>query len=291
MTSVDQACRATVRPTGLRPLRSRRVDGTGSVAAATSATVVLLPHAGGNPGSYRSFADALPAEADVLGYCYPGRLDRLAEPPLGEVGALADAVAAELRDLVPRCTTGAGAEPGERHPPLVLVGHSMGSYVALETASRLERDGRRVALVVASGSRPPHRVRPRHVVAGGAAAVMADAVRLDPSCRPVFDDPDLRDLVLPALLADYAAVEAYRRADVQPLGCPVVSYAGADDPVAPPVDVMGWGDWSAVTADRQGGAGSRLAVRRHRTFAGGHFFVTTDAAVPADLGGLLLHLA
>ncbi len=287
---MDTARRAPIRPTGLRSLRTRRTDGAGPVRATASATVVLLPHAGGNPASYRSFAEALPVEVDVVGYCYPGRLDRLAEPPLEDVGAIADAVASELRDLVPRCTAEAGNQPGERRPPLVLVGHSMGSYVALEAALRLERDGGHVALVVASGSRPPHRVRPRHVVAGGAAAVVADAVRLDPSCRPVFDDPDLRDLVLPALLADYAAVETYRRADVQPLGCPVVSYAGADDPVVSPADVAGWGDWSAAPTARAGGPDSSRGGRRHRTFAGGHFFVTTDAAVPVHLGELLLQL-
>lgn len=242
---------------GLRRLR----DGTGPM------TLVVLPHAGGNPGHYRQLVAALPAQVTVLGVCYPGRLDRLADAPHLTITDLADEVSSDVHAAMGTALT-AG--------PVAFFGHSMGSYVAAEAAVRLQRLGSPIDLLVASGSRAPHRARARHITMGGDAAIIGDATRLDPASAAALEDLELRELVLPALRSDYTAVERYRRPVAPRLDCPVVSYAGTDDTIAPPVEVARWAECGART--------------QHRTFPGGHFFTTTCPDVADDLGRRLLLL-
>lgn len=263
--------RHTVRVgAGLRRLR----DGTGPV------TLVVLPHAGGNPGHYRRLVEAMPAQVTVLGVCYPGRLDRLAEATYSSVVDLATEVAADVNAVLSALPpSGVGRSGPARGPagPVAFFGHSMGSYVAAEAAERLEQLGSPVDLLVASGSRAPHRTRARHVTMGGDDAIIEDATRLDPSSAAALDDLELRELVMPALRSDYAAVERYRRSAAPRLCCPVISYAGADDSIAPADEVARW----AECATRS----------QHRTFPGGHFFTQTCPEVADDLGRRLLLLA
>ncbi|RCV51556.1 thioesterase II family protein, partial [Marinitenerispora sediminis] len=92
--------------------------------------LVCFPHAGGPATYYTPMSTNLAALApfvDVVALQYPGRQDRLAEPPVADLADLADLVTAELLPLA--------AGP----LPLALFGHSMGAELAFETARRLER--------------------------------------------------------------------------------------------------------------------------------------------------------
>lgn len=243
-------------------------------------TLVLLPHAGGNPGHYRALVAAMPPQVTVLGVCYPGRLDRLADAPTRSITDLAVEVCADLLTEVVSRVPGRAPDPdlGPRHTagPIALFGHSMGSYVAAETALRLQEHTTPPSLLMVSGSRAPHRTRPRHVTQGGDIAIIEDATRLDPSSAAALDDLELRELVLPALRSDYAAVENYRRLTPPTFSCPLVSYAGADDAIAPPEEVARWADAAPHS--------------EHRTFPGGHFFTRSSPDLATDIGRRLLQL-
>src|SRR5262249_10827069 len=88
--------------------------------------------------------------------------------------------------------------------------------------------------------------------------------------------PELRELVLPVIRADFAMVEAYRFRPEPPLATPIVVLAGAADPEADPRDMTGW---SAHTT---------LWTRLY-TFPGDHFFIQSARddvlrVVAAELG-------
>jgi medium-chain acyl-[acyl-carrier-protein] hydrolase len=96
--------------------------------------------------------------------------------------------------------------------------------------------------------------------------------RLDGTPAAVFDDDELRQLVLPTLRADFTAVETYRPRTRPPLPCPIVAYAALDDGVVTPAEMERWSEHTSARFEL-------------RTVRGGHFFLQDDP------GGLARRLA
>lgn len=226
--------------------------------------LVCFPHAGGAASMFREWPQWLPEDVEVIGVCYPGRQDRVMEPCIDEMGVLTTQIA----DVLQPCA-------GDR---LALFGHSMGASVAYEVALRLQqRTGSSPGWLFASGQLPPHRVEPKSVHLRGDDAIVAEVRRLgDPDADTVLDDPDLRELVLPAIRADFRLIGTYLPRPATPLATPVVAYAGTEDDQVP---VEGLREWAAVTTT------GRFA---HRVYPGGHFYLMEDPeALVRDLAGHL----
>lgn len=217
--------------------------------------LVCLPYAGGSASYWFPLSAALGPAVDVVAVQYPGRQDRRAEPPLTDLHRLADEVAAVLP---------AG-------PPTVLFGHSMGAAVAFEVARRQERDGDRPAHLVVSGRRAPGPARPEEDVhTRGEAALLAELDTLGGPGLDLLADPEMRELVLPAVRADYTAVETYGCEPGPPLRCPVTALVGDADPK---VTVAEAGDWAAHTT----------GPFDLRVLPGGHFFLADHAPAVTTL--------
>ena len=219
--------------------------------------LVCFPYAGAAANIFRLWHKALPDDVEVVAIQYPGRQDRLAEPPVDVMDVLADHVA-EAVDQLPEC-------------PTVLFGHSMGSSVAYEVLPRLAAVPR---LLVVSGGSAPHRAMAKPVP-GTEDDVLAE-VREVAGPHEALADPELRALAMPALWADYRLIRGYLpRPEAQPVAVPIVGYAGLDDPTASPERVRGWAELTT--------AGFELV-----SFPGGHFFLeSANDAVLADLAGRL----
>ena len=83
--------------------------------------------------------------------------------------------------------------------------------------------------------------------------------------REVLDNPNLLQLILPALREDAAIYRHYIYAEEPPLDCPICAYGGVDDPNVHREHLEGWA--AETTAD--------FAVR---VFPGGHFYLQTHRA-------------
>ncbi|WP_307792506.1 thioesterase II family protein [Streptomyces verrucosisporus] len=220
--------------------------------------LVCFPHAGGSAAYWQPLAVALAPAVDVVAVQYPGRLDRLREAPVEDLHLLADLITEALG-------------PPER-VPRVLLGHSMGASLAYEVAVRLARQpGGEPHLLVVSGRRGPAAARGRSRDQPVGDAELVERIRrLGGTDAPVFDDPDLLEMVLPALRGDYRALASYEATPGRPLSCPVVALAGDRDPEAPVEEARTWGEQTSGDF-------------RTQVFEGGHFFLNDHAGDVVDL--------
>lgn len=209
--------------------------------------LVCLPYAGGGASAFWPWSEDLGPSVEVWSVQLPGRERRYAEPPLTSmadaVPPIADALASRIQ------------------PPFALFGHSMGGLLALETAQSLQRRGGPTPVrLFVSGTRAPQ------LPATGDAHILDDRqlerwlVTLGGLPKDLRADRQLLAMILPTVRADLELCGRYEHRPQPPLSCPIVTFAGADDALAPAEDMAGW---AACTT-----GGFSLTV-----IPGDHFFV------------------
>jgi medium-chain acyl-[acyl-carrier-protein] hydrolase len=233
----------------------------GTNATRCAIRLLCLPYAGASAtavfrewkGQFTPVAEAHPVEL-------PGRGGRLAEKPCGRLRLLAESLA--------------DAVDGDGGRPLALLGHSLGALLAFELARELRRRGAPppVHLFVSSrrGPQIPESEPPIHQLPD---VLFVDRMqqRYHAIPEPVLREPDLMQMLLPALRADIEMLETYEYVDEAPLECPITAIGGVDDSRAP----LEWLQaWSRQTR----------ASFRFQQFRGGHFYFRSG---DAELAGLV----
>lgn len=207
-----------------------------------------FPYAGGGASIYRPWPAALPADVEVLAVQLPGRESRLKDAPFTRLEAMIDALVEALGPLLA--------------PPFVFFGHSMGALISYELARRLRAYGRPgPARLIVSGRGAPQIPDPEPPIHQLPEPVFIARLRkLNGTPEEVFSNPDLFDLVMPLLRADFAVNETYVYTPGPPLDCPISAYGGDRDDKVPQGDLEAW----QVQTSR----GFKLGM-----FQGDHFFL------------------
>jgi pyochelin biosynthetic protein PchC len=226
------------------------------------ALVLACPHAGGSPSAFAGWAPLFPADVDFAIAALPGRERRLRETPKDDVGVVATALANAVEqraDAIGRV-------------PLVVYGHSLGGFVAYEVGLRLEKRGWDLAVV--TGATPP----PGSLSGATGVYDLPDAEfraalrRLGGTPLELFASPELLNLLVPALRADFKMAETYRAAEGALLASPLVVSGAIDDECVAFELLPGW----------QKLARAPIELSAHE---GGHFYCKAHAA---DVVALLL---
>ncbi|WP_244162336.1 thioesterase II family protein [Amycolatopsis regifaucium] len=171
---------------------------------------LCFPPAGGTVLGLRGLARAS-SGSEVWGAEYPGRGECLALPPAGSIEELAEEIAGEALDRF-------GADGLSR---IVLIGFSMGAFVAFEVARRVCLRGHPApaALVVVGVCAPHRRAR------GSGASEVERLIERIALTRPA----EYRDYVLDLLYTDLRLTRAYAATADAPLTCPILAVRGEDD--------------------------------------------------------------
>lgn len=189
--------------------------------------LVVFPHAGGSASYYRFLSAALTDVMGVLAVQYPGRQNRCTEPYVETIDELARRIADELTPLTGR--------------PLAFFGHSMGAAVAFEVARLLDRRGTPpVHLFVSSRPAPTVRRPDRRLRDATDQRILDEVCRVSGTDPALLSDEALRSLIMPALRADYRAIETYRFQPGPLLPCPITALVGDADPTVAPGHVYAW---------------------------------------------------
>lgn len=213
--------------------------------------IVCFPWAGAGTAAFASWIRLLPERFDLLAVRLPGRESDISLPPCNDLSGAALQIARSLshRDL----------------KSTALFGHSLGAWLALETAVQLEREYTRpVGMLVVSGAPPPGSCR-RAADDDGCQVVRRAVAEAHQPAIPGEADELMEAALARALYADVAMADDYAATSrTRRLASPIAAYAGRADIGT---TELGLQKWQAYTSHS-------LVVR---WFAGGHWFVKERA--------------
>ncbi len=223
------------------------------------ARLFCLPYAGGSAAVFRPWMGLLGPEVEVAAVQLPGRGWRLREPPLTDLRTLAlqvaEAIAAAGDDL-----------------PFALFGHSMGSWLGLEVVRRLEEMGRPPLRFFASGRQAPGlgSTHPPLSHLSDAEFVTEVQKRYGGIPKEIVAEKDLLELLLPALRADIAMLEAYSHRPERPIATPIHAIVGGSDRMVSVEEMAPWAEEAAGEFE--------VSI-----LDGGHFYFQPDPGPLVDL--------
>lgn len=210
-----------------------------------------FPYAGGSASIFRHWSDILPPEIEVCSINLPGRGARLKENSFTQLPPLIEA-------LIP-------ALPAHLDKPFVFFGHSMGASISFELARRLRREhGLMPSHLFLSGRRAPQipdTEPPFHALPE--LEFLKKVRNLNGTPGEVLEHPELMQLMIPILRADFAVCETYAYQPEPPLACPISVFGGLQDDGVSSEDLAGWREQTS-------------AAFMLRMLPGDHFFLHTS---------------
>jgi surfactin synthase thioesterase subunit len=211
--------------------------------------ILYMPPAGGGANFIRGIEQFVPATAQVEGLSLPGRQSRFQEEPIDDMDHLISALLPEVEKRSKR--------------PYVLVGQSMGAWVAFALAQKISDLGYAMpkALVVVA-SRPPHCRFPEPYIHRKSDreiwAWVNHLAQFDPA--PSLSE-ELFKLLSRPFRADFRLIELWRPIRLKPLDCSLSVLGGDQDPAVDPGSLK---DWSLYTT----------RIFHLEVHPGGHFFIS-----------------
>ena len=198
-----------------------------------SATLRLFcfPYAGIGASIFRTWAAEFPAHVELCLMQPPGREGRFMEPAFHEISPMADSAAAAI---APHLSM-----------PYIVFGHSLGALVSFEVLRRLRSRGLPMpAHLFVSAHRAPQFPNPHPPLRQLADPEFIDHVsrEYDGIPRAVLDNPDLVELMLPSLRADFTVFETYQWTAEPPFDLPISAFGGLKDRRVRESELTGWSE-------------------------------------------------
>ena len=188
-----------------------------------------FPFAGGGAAIYRKWPERF-SNVEVLAALLPGREGRIGEPALTSMETMLQQLVPAIAPLLDR--------------PYVFFGHSMGALIAFELTRRLARDGLRCpeCLFVSAFRSPDRPSRNRILHPLSDREFVRELTTYGGIPAQVLEMPELLELMVPTLRADFSVLETYRFVPAEPVASPIVAFCGTQDDVATRQEMLDWRD-------------------------------------------------
>ena len=212
--------------------------------------LLCFPYAGGSSQIYREWQKALPEHIDVCAIELPGRGQRVGDAPFTRLHKLVTVAAEDLLPIIDR--------------PFALFGHSMGALIAFDLAHRLrEKHGIEPVHLMVSSRRAPHVPTDRITYNLPEAEFLAELNQLNGTPGEVFKHPELMELLMPLLRADFELIQTYEYLPKPPLNCPLSVFGGSEDDEVSDNKLAAWREYTKGDFSIQ-------------IIPGDHFFINTS---------------
>jgi medium-chain acyl-[acyl-carrier-protein] hydrolase len=208
-----------------------------------------LPYAGGGASIYRTWGQHLPPSIEVCAIQLPGHEDRMREAPYTRLHDLIEGLTPAILPYLDR--------------PFALFGHSLGALLSYALTCRLRELAAPlpVHLFISSRTAPHwqshlpelHRLPDREFL-----TQLQDRYGGVPP--EIWQEAELRELLLPIIRADLTVFETYNYQPAPPLPCPIAVFAGLQDRHLAQDGLAAWRDLTKAAFTVQ-------------MFAGDHFYV------------------
>ena len=212
-----------------------------------------FPYAGGSAQVFRTWQRSFSPGVCLSLVHLPGRAKRLNEPPFKRLKPLVDAIAEAMVPGLP--------------DSFAFWGHSMGAVISFELARELRRRGHSGPLALfVSGRLAPQLPDPDPPTFNlPEEEFISELKRLNGTPHELLAHPELTQLFLPIIRADFELVNTYEYLPEGPLSCPIYVYGGLEDRDVPVESLRAW----------QQQTSGRFKVRM---FPGDHFFIHSSTA-------------
>lgn len=194
-------------------------------------TVQVLPHAGGSASALRGWFSNLADAAKVSVVEYPGHGKRYAEAPATSIDRLVEAALAQTDASNSSMTS--------------IFGHSMGSFVALETVRALTNSCRAPQQLFVSACGAPGGKAESWSLDLSDGELLTELSALGGTPQEIMEDEELASMIVRTMRSDLELTRSYLSSPVERIPQNIIAFYGVDDTEVALSDVQRWADFSS----------------------------------------------
>lgn len=209
-----------------------------------------FPYAGGSATIYIKWRTYLSSHIDLVPVEFAGRGRRINEPFYESMSDALD----DLYDKV---------KPYLMEYKFAFFGHSMGGVFVYELCKKIkENEGKDPIHVFVSGRYPPHINKSEQMLHLLPDDKFKDAIiKIGGTPSSVFENPELSEIFIPILKADYRLIERYEYAESNfRFNCGLTVFNGRSDKIATSDEILEWQKYTTANLNIY-------------DFEGAHFFI------------------
>lgn len=208
--------------------------------------IFCFPYAGAGGSVYKNWSYKEDQHVGVCPIQYPGRENRLFEPPIQEMDLLVSEICAQIRKHLD-C-------------PYLLFGHSLGAKVAFRVASAMQKTHGTPAGLIVAGARAPHISETNPICHLDDDKIIEELRRLGGTPDEILNNKEIMKLFLPSIRADYTLADCFVCKESRILDCSLMAVTGEYDQEATREEMDKWKGYTKKNFT-------------HRAVRGDHFFI------------------